>query len=60
MDFAAAHQVFRGKDLHHTNRITQLPRHYLARLYRKNALLQQIKNVLEVSLKPLIHKLNNP
>jgi hypothetical protein len=44
MDFVAAHQALRVKDLHHTNRITQLPRHYLAKLYRKNALLQQIKN----------------
>ncbi|MBT6728732.1 MAG: IS1 family transposase, partial [Deltaproteobacteria bacterium] len=35
-------------------------RHYLARLHCKTLCYSKSKNMLEVSLKLLIHKLNNP
>jgi len=35
-------------------------RHYLARLHRKTLCYRKSKTMLEVSLKLLIHKLNNP
>jgi len=35
-------------------------RHYLARLHRKTLCYSKSKTMLEVSLKLLIHKLNNP
>jgi insertion element IS1 protein InsB len=35
-------------------------RHYLARLHRKTLCYSKSKTTLEVSLKLLIHKLNNP
>ncbi|MEC7221405.1 MAG: IS1 family transposase, partial [SAR324 cluster bacterium] len=35
-------------------------RHYLARLHRETLCYSKSKTMLEVSLKPLIHKPNNP
>ena len=44
-EFYPIRQALRGKDLHHTNRITQLPTEALSsKAPSQNALLQQIKN----------------
>ena len=44
-EFHSTRQALRGKDLHHTNRITQLPTEALSsKAPSKNTLLQQIKN----------------
>ena len=44
-EFHSTRQALRGKDLHHTNRITQLPTEALSsQVPSHNALLQQIKN----------------
>ena len=44
-EFYLTSQALRGKDLHHTNRITQLPTEAISsQAPSQNALLQQIKN----------------
>jgi len=44
-EFHSTRQALRGKDLHHPNRITQLPTEALSsQASSQNALLQQIKN----------------
>jgi len=47
-EFYPTRQALRIKDLHHTNRITQLPTEALfSQAPSQNALLQQIKNDVE-------------
>ena len=44
-EFYLTRQALRGKDLHHTNRVTELPTEALSsKAPSQNALLQQIKN----------------
>ena len=60
-EFYPTRQPLRGQDLHHPNRITQLPAEALSsQASSQNALYSKSKTMLEVSLKLLIHKLNNP
>ncbi|MEC7221784.1 MAG: IS1 family transposase, partial [SAR324 cluster bacterium] len=60
-EFYTTRQALRGKTF--TTQIESLScrlRHYLARLHRKTLCYSKSKTMLEVSLRLLIHKLNNP
>ena len=67
-DMLKAHENFIPHNKHYAGKTftTQIEslncrlRHYLARLYRKTLYYSKSKTMFEVSLKLLIHKLNNP
>ncbi|MDG2197857.1 MAG: IS1 family transposase [SAR324 cluster bacterium] len=67
-DLLKAYENFIPQAKHYTGKTftTQIEslncrlRHYLARLHRKTLCYSKSKTMLEVSLKLLIHKLNNP